>query len=134
MRPCLLDWNLIGKKRTKQGLKCSIYRYRNSASNLHNKWVLVGDLLTMNELNEVVHELNNVLTGILVSSGLLEQRLEPDSPLRRYAAGIREGGESGVKLIRELQAHSKCRKNVVMMIPRKSRRTREGANGDHRDR
>ena len=49
----------------------------------------------MNELNEVVHELNNVLTGILVSSGLLEQRLDADSPLRRYAAGIREGGESG---------------------------------------
>ncbi len=87
----------------------------------------------MNELNEVVHELNNVLTGILVSSGLLEQRLGLDSPLRRYVAGIREGGESGVKLIRELQAHSICRKNVVMM-PRKSRRTREGANGDHKDR
>ena len=87
----------------------------------------------MNELNEVVHELNNVLTGILVSSGLLEQRLGLDSPLRRYVAGIREGGESGVKLIRELQAHSICRKNVVMM-PRKRRRTREGANGDHKDR
>lgn len=87
----------------------------------------------MNELSEVVHELNNVLTGILVSSGLLEQRLEADSPLRRYAAGIREGGESGVKLIRELQAHSMCRKNATMM-PRKSRRTREGTDADHRDR
>jgi signal transduction histidine kinase len=87
----------------------------------------------MNELNEVVHELNNVLTGILVSSGLLEQRLDPDSPLRRYAAGIREGGESGVKLIRELQAQdSMCRRNALMM-PRKSRRKREGANADHRD-
>ena len=86
----------------------------------------------MNDLNEVVHELNNVLTGILVSSGLLEQRLEADSPLRRYAAGIREGGESGVKLIRELQAHSACRSHALMM-PRKSRRTREGENANHRD-
>ena len=85
----------------------------------------------MNELNEVVHELNNVLTGILVSSGLLEQRLEPGSPLRRYAAGIREGGESGVKLIRELQAYSFSRKNTIMTA-RKGRRTREGANADHR--
>lgn len=87
----------------------------------------------MNELSEVVHELNNVLTGILVSSGLLEQRLEPDSPLRRYAAAIREGGESGVRLIRELQANSVCRGNVLIM-PRKGRRTREAANADHRDR
>jgi len=86
----------------------------------------------MNELNEVVHELNNVLTGILVSSGLLEQRLEADSPLRRYAAGIREGGESGVKLIRELQAHSMCRRNALM-TPRKNRWTREGENANHRD-
>ncbi len=91
----------------------------------------------MSELTEVVHELNNVLTGILVSSGLLEQRLDCDSPLRRYAAGIREGGEAGVRLIRELQAHTKrSRPGGLRTIgqPRKIRRYREAENADHRDR
>jgi signal transduction histidine kinase len=86
------------------------------------------------EIAEVVHELNNVLTGILVSSGLLEQRLEHDSPLRRYAAGIREGGENGVRLIRELQAHSRIQKPGrwrKMAEPRKYQKDQEDVYANH---
>jgi hypothetical protein len=87
------------------------------------------------EITEVVHELNNVITAILVGSGLLEQRLEPGSPLLRYAAGIRESGENGVRLIRELQAQTTPRKPGAWKTigePRRSRREPEGAGANHR--
>ncbi|HEX6879007.1 MAG TPA: hypothetical protein VF135_01470 [Terriglobales bacterium] len=51
-------------------------------------------------LRVILHDLSNLLTGMLISGGLLRQRLRGDSR-ERYADDICEGGERAAELIRE---------------------------------
>jgi hypothetical protein len=53
-------------------------------------------------MRQRLHELANVLTGLVIAGGLLCERLEA-AELRRYAADIRESGERGSALVRELR-------------------------------
>jgi signal transduction histidine kinase len=50
----------------------------------------------------VAHDFNNLLTGILLCCDLLLIKLEPASPLRRYAEEMRGAGSHGTKLIQQL--------------------------------
>jgi hypothetical protein len=50
----------------------------------------------------LLHELANILTGVMISGGLLSQYLE-SQPLAHYAAGVCEGCERGCDLLRELR-------------------------------
>jgi hypothetical protein len=50
-----------------------------------------------------LHELANVLTGVMISGGLLAQYLEGQA-LARYAAGVCEGCERGCTMVRELRS------------------------------
>ena len=79
-------------------------------------------------MRRLMHELSNVLTGVMISGGLLEQYLHPSRPttsspgaaeaggpnlsgigrlgtkaLWHYAAGVCEGCERGCALLRELR-------------------------------
>ena len=79
-------------------------------------------------MRRLMHELSNVLTGVMISGGLLEQYLHPGKPpidppgaardgasnfsgdrsagvkaLWHYAAGVCEGCERGCALLRELR-------------------------------
>ena len=51
------------------------------------------------ELRKLTHELSNVTTGILISSGLLAQLLAGDER-RRYCEQINEAGERTAALVR----------------------------------
>jgi signal transduction histidine kinase len=55
------------------------------------------------ELRKLMHELSNVTTGILISSGLLAQLLAGDER-RRYCEQINEAGERTAVLVREAHA------------------------------
>ena len=55
------------------------------------------------ELRKLVHELNNVTTGILISAGLLTQLLAGDAR-RRYSEQINQAGERTATLLREARA------------------------------
>jgi nitrogen-specific signal transduction histidine kinase len=50
-----------------------------------------------------LHELANVITGIMIAGGLLSQQLEPGS-LQHYASNVSEGGERCCVLVRELRS------------------------------
>jgi hypothetical protein len=50
-----------------------------------------------------LHELANVLTGVIIAGGLLCNRLEGEE-LQRYAADICEGSQRGSALISELRS------------------------------
>jgi signal transduction histidine kinase len=50
-----------------------------------------------------MHELSNVTTGILISSGLLTQLLAGDER-RRYCEQINQAGERSATLVREVRA------------------------------
>ena len=50
-----------------------------------------------------MHELSNVTTGILISSGLLAQLLTGDKR-RRYCEQINEAGERSAALVRQARA------------------------------
>ena len=54
-------------------------------------------------MRHLMHELSNILTGVMISGGLLAQYLEGNG-LRRYAAGVCEGCERGGALLRELRS------------------------------
>ena len=54
-------------------------------------------------MRHCLHELANVFTGVMLSSGLLGQYLEGGS-LQHYATDITEGGERGSALVRELRS------------------------------
>ena len=64
--------------------------------------VLDGSQVTA--MRRLMHELSNVLTGVMISGGLLAQYLEGNA-LRHYAAGVCEGCERGGALLRELRSH-----------------------------
>ncbi len=51
-------------------------------------------------LRMILHDLSNLLTGILVSGGLLRQALRGDGR-EHYATEVCEGGERAAELIRE---------------------------------
>ncbi len=51
-------------------------------------------------LKIVLHELSNLLTGILVNAGLLKA-LHQDSRSQRYAQQVCEGAERAAALVRE---------------------------------
>ena len=55
----------------------------------------------------VAHDLNNLLTPILVFSELIEDQQAKDSPSREYAKGIMEAGHKAKKLIAQLLTFSK---------------------------
>lgn len=74
-------------------------------------------------MRRLLHELSNVLTGVMISGGLLAQYLHPGRPgpgqpgaasaaqgaaqeraLWQYAAGVCEGCERGGALLRELRS------------------------------
>ena len=52
------------------------------------------------KLRCILHELSNLLTGMLVSGGLLRQAMK-DDPRSHYAGDVCEGGERGAVLVRE---------------------------------
>ena len=51
----------------------------------------------------LMHELANVLTGVMISGGLLAQYLEGNA-LGHYAEGVCDGCERGCGLVRELRS------------------------------
>ncbi len=51
-------------------------------------------------LHSILHELSNVMTGVLMSGGLLRLALRGDER-EHHAADICEGGERGAALVRE---------------------------------
>lgn len=55
------------------------------------------------ELRKLMHELSNVTTGILISSGLLAQLLIDDKRIR-YCEQINEAGERSAVLVRQARA------------------------------
>ncbi len=67
----------------------------------------------------VAHDFNNLLTGILLCCDLLLIKLEPGSPLRRYAEEMRGAGSHGTKLIQQLLSIARPRtssaENVVCL-------------------
>jgi hypothetical protein len=52
----------------------------------------------------VIHDFNNVLTVILLYSGLVLQRIRAEDPLKQHVEGIRRAGERGALLTRQLLA------------------------------
>lgn len=57
----------------------------------------------LSEMRSLLHELSNVLTGLMISGGLLAQYLA-GNVLRPYAAGVCEGCERGGVLLFELRS------------------------------
>jgi signal transduction histidine kinase len=57
----------------------------------------------------VAHDFNNLLTGILLCCDLLLIKLEPASPLRRYAEEMHRAGSHGTKLIQQLLSFARPR-------------------------
>jgi signal transduction histidine kinase len=55
------------------------------------------------ELRKLVHELSNVTTGILISSGLLTKLLAGDQRCR-YSEQINQAGERTATLVRQARA------------------------------
>lgn len=55
------------------------------------------------KLRGILHDLSNVVTGVLVSGGLLKQALAGDSR-EIYAARLCEAGERGAALVRDARA------------------------------
>jgi len=52
------------------------------------------------KLRFILHELSNLLTGMMVSGGLLRQAMKND-PRSHYADEVCEGGDRGAALVRE---------------------------------
>ena len=52
------------------------------------------------KLRFILHELSNLLTGMLVAGGLLRQSMK-DDPRSHYADDVCEAGERGATLVRE---------------------------------
>jgi hypothetical protein len=64
---------------------------------------IVLDSSQVKAMGRLMHELANVLTGVMISGGLLAQYLEGNA-LRHYAAGVCEGCERGCGVVRELRS------------------------------
>jgi nitrogen-specific signal transduction histidine kinase len=64
---------------------------------------IVLDSSQVQTMRRLIHELANVLTGVMISGGLLSQYLEGNA-LRSYASGVCEGCERGGVLVRELRS------------------------------
>ena len=62
----------------------------------------------------VAHDFNNMLTAILGNANLLDESLDPDSPLRREVEEVVKAGERAAALTRQLLAFS--RKQVLMPV------------------
>jgi len=66
-----------------------------------------GELLLngseVQQLRHALHELSNLLTGILVSGGLVQQGGAGESRMR-YMDSVCESGERGAMLVREVRA------------------------------
>lgn len=58
---------------------------------------------TSEQLQRILHDLSNLLTGIMVTGGLLQLGLQGDRR-QHYAAEICEGSERGATLVREARA------------------------------
>lgn len=58
---------------------------------------------TTEQLRRILHDLSNLLTGILVTGGLLQLALQGDRR-QHYAVEICEGSERGAALVREARA------------------------------
>ena len=58
---------------------------------------------TSEQLRHVMHELSNLLTGIMVTAGLLQMSLQGDRR-QHYASEICEGSERSAALVRETRA------------------------------
>jgi len=69
---------------------------------LANPGLVILDRSGVGAMRHCLHELANVFTGVMLSSGLLCQYLEGGS-LQHYATDIAEGGERGCALVRELR-------------------------------
>jgi len=54
-------------------------------------------------IRQSLHELANILTGVLIAGGLLAQFLESGS-LQQYASNVCESGERGSALVREIRS------------------------------
>ncbi|MDT8070780.1 MAG: hypothetical protein ROO76_21680 [Terriglobia bacterium] len=54
-------------------------------------------------LRSILHELSNVITGVLISGGLLRLGLRGDAR-EHHAADICEGGERGAALVSEARS------------------------------
>lgn len=66
-----------------------------------------GVLLSADAVREMrhdLHELANVLTGVMMSGGLLAQQLGP-SPLNHYTTDICECSERCSALVRDIRGH-----------------------------
>ena len=63
---------------------------------------IVLDSTQVVAMRRLLHELANVLTGVMISGGLLSQYLEGQT-LAHYACGVCEGCERGCNLVRELR-------------------------------
>jgi signal transduction histidine kinase len=61
----------------------------------------------------VAHDFNNLLTGILLCCDLLLIKLDPASPLRRYAEEMRRAGSHGTKLIQQLLSIARPRTSTA---------------------
>lgn len=55
------------------------------------------------QLRHILHELSNLLTGILVTGGLLQLALQGDRR-QHYAVELCEGSERGATLVREARS------------------------------
>lgn len=55
-------------------------------------------------MRRTLHELANILTGVMISGGLLMEMLQEDK-LRQHARGLCENGERGRQLVWELRGH-----------------------------
>jgi signal transduction histidine kinase len=53
------------------------------------------------DLRHALHELSNIMTGLLMNTGLLSIALRGNDKLRRYAEDIAQAGERGAALVRE---------------------------------
>ncbi len=59
---------------------------------------------SVREMRHSLHELANVLTGVMMSGGLLAQQLGP-SPLNHYTTDICECSERCSALVREIRGY-----------------------------
>jgi hypothetical protein len=75
----------------------------NGSPAIANHGLVILDSSGVRDMRRRLHELANVFTGVMLSSGLLGQYLEGGS-LQHYATDITEGGERGSALVRELRS------------------------------
>jgi len=75
----------------------------NGSPVIASQGLVIMDSSDVRDMRHRLHELANVFTGVMLSSGLLGQYLEGGS-LQRYATDIAEGAERGSALVRELRS------------------------------